>query len=330
MYACGPDWYAGWITPEDMDVLLTSLAGRIVPAPGGAGTASLNHGLHLMGGEPFLKFDLLCRAVETATRLNIPSVFVETNGYWCTHEDRARRKLSLLKELGLKGIMISVNPFYLEYVPFERTELAVRLSRQLFGENTMVYQREYYRLFQRLGIRESIPFEEYLGRVQGREQFLRHVEFFSMGRAPYFMDAMNIPYPTYPPDTLVDLPCVPSFLRPWHNHFDHLGNYVPGYCGGITLGDCRDMDRLLREGIDTRQRPILGFLARGDMRTLLGFARERGYRARARYYGKCHLCVDLRKHLNDYGGFDELSPGEFYRHLETPPRRLREPSSMER
>lgn len=70
----------------------------------------------------------------------------------------------------------------LEYIPFERTERAVRVSRELFGGNTLVYQMDYY--------------------------------------------------------------------------------------------------RLLREGIDPGRHPVLGFLARGDMRGLLGFTRERGYPVR--------------------------------------------------
>jgi len=308
MYACGPDWEEGWITPDDLEAVLSALAGRILPAPGGARSVSLNHGLHITGGEPFLNFQLLCGAVEAAAGKGIPSLFVETNGFWCADDARAREKLALLKELGLRGVLISVNPFYLEYVPFERTERAVRLSRELFGDNTMVYQMEYYRLFRELGVRGRVPFREYLSRIQDREGFLRQVEFFPMGRAPYFLEQTGMPYPLAPPDLLLDLPCAPPFLRRWHNHFDHLGNYIPGYCGGISLGDCRDLDRLLREGVDARRRPVLGFLGRGDLRGLLDFARERGYRGRDMYYGKCHLCVDIRRHLSGRGDFEELTP----------------------
>lgn len=30
------------------------------------------------------------------------------------------------------------------------------------------------------------------------------------------------------------------------------------------------------------------------------------------YVGKCHLCVDVRKHLSARGEFDELQPAQFY------------------
>ena len=33
------------------------------------------------------------------------------------------------------------------------------------------------------------------------------------------------------------------------------------------------------------------------------------------YVGKCHLCVDLRRHLVEAGDFTELEPRSFYQHI---------------
>ncbi len=100
---------------------------------------SLNHGLHFTGGEPFLNYPLLLKAVEMAEELGIPSTFVETNCFWCKNDDVTREKLTGLKKAGLKGILISVNPFYAEYVPFERTDRCIQVSQEVFGTNVMVY-----------------------------------------------------------------------------------------------------------------------------------------------------------------------------------------------
>lgn len=81
MYACAPQWKEGWISTEDLATMLEQLSRTIEASPGGSEQISLNHGLHISGGEPFLNFDLLCRAVETASGLGIPSIFVETNGF---------------------------------------------------------------------------------------------------------------------------------------------------------------------------------------------------------------------------------------------------------
>ena len=150
--------------------------------------------------------DLLLRATEIANELNIPSTFVETNCYWCINERLAREKLQLLKEKGLKGILISVNPFYLEYVPFERTERGIKISQEIFGKNLMIYQLGYYFSFKRLGIKERIPVKDYLNLV--KDDLRERVEMFLMGRAAYSLKKL---YPKYPANHFFDQPCQPHF-----------------------------------------------------------------------------------------------------------------------
>ena len=316
IYACSAEWKADWISEEDLEIILCQLAGKIQPSPYGPDDISLNHGLHLTGGEPFLNFDLLCKALEISSGFEIPSVFVETNCFWCTNDGSTREKLSMLQEKGLKGIMISVNPFYLEYVPFERTERAIRISIELFGNNTFVYQAEYYRRFKALGIKDKISFEKYL-QLENSVDFARNTEFFIMGRAPYSLtNELDNLYPKHSASSLAYMPCSPPFLRNWHNHFDNYGNYIPGYCGGITLGDCRELNDLLKNGIDLKEYPVLKYLIRDDLNGLLQFAIDHGYSQNEEgYYSKCHLCVDIRKYLNASNDFKELKPDAFYSNL---------------
>ena len=312
MYACSPKWQGDWISENDLEGGLSQLAGRIEPSPWGVQTISLNHGLHFAGGEPFLNFELLVRAVEIADELEIPSTFVETNCFWCRNDEVTREKLTLLKEKGLDGILISVNPFYAEYVPFERTERCVRLSVEVFGQNVMVYQVAYYHRFRQLGIRKRVPLQDYI-ELTVNEPLAKQVELFLMGRAARQLREF---YPTYPARTFLEEPCRPPFLRNWHNHFDNYGNLVPGYCGGISLGNWHDLDELIREGIDLEERPILGFLIAKDMRGLLHFAKDLGYQeSPTGYLSKCDLCLDLREHLLTRVDFQELNPKEFYARL---------------
>jgi hypothetical protein len=313
MYACSPQWRADWMTEEDLEALLSQLAGRIAPAPWGPQVMSLNHGLHLTGGEPFLNFDLLLRAVEMAEGMSIPSAFVETNCSWCIDDEAARAKLQGLKRAGLKGVLISVNPFYAEYVPFERTQRCIRISQEVFGRNVMVYQAAYYRRFQSLGIEGTLSLEEYLELTQ-EERLADHVELFLQGRAACKLRPF---YPAYPASTFFDEPCRSSFLRNWHNHFDNYGNLIPGYCGGISLGSWRDLDALTQEGIDLEAHPVLRFLVAEDVRGLLHFAMDFGYREfGGGYLSKCDLCLDIRRFLVTRGDFEELGPKGFYEHLD--------------
>jgi hypothetical protein len=92
---------------------------------------------------------------------------------------------------------------------------------------------------------------------------------------------------------------------------------LPGYCGGISLGQWRNLDTLVEEGIDLDAHPVLRFLIAEDMRGLLQFAQELGYHESPEgYLSKCDLCLDLRKYLVSEGEFEELCPKEFYTHLE--------------
>ena len=315
MYACSPSWNADWISEEDLAATLQTLSGRIQPAPGGEQTMSLNHGLHFTGGEPFLNFELLCRAVRMAKSLRIPSLFVETNCYWARTDRETREKLLELKACGLAGILISINPFYLEYVPFQRSERAISIAREVLGPNVMVYQAEYFRLFRQMGIRDRLPIHEFLKLREGRE-FARNTEFFLNGRAPYAMEEFDL-FAKYPAGRFFPVPCTPAFLRSWHNHFDNYGNFMPGYCGGLSLGDCRQLDTLLAEGIDLEARPVLSYIIADNFEGLLAFAVQLGYRERpSGYLSKCHLCADIRRFLVKVDDFAELEPREFYDQLE--------------
>ena len=54
-----------------------------------------------------------------------------------------------------------------------------------------------------------------------------------------------------------------------------------------------------------------------DLEELYQLGREFGYQEREEgYISKCHLCVDIRRHLARSGEFKELRPRQFYEHLE--------------
>jgi len=165
MYACSPKWDEDWVSQEDVEIYLSQLSGKIRPSVYGPDHVDLNSGLHFTGGEPFLNFNLLLRATEIACACNIPSTFVETNCHWCTNDERTEERMRLLKKAGLGGIMISVNPFLLEHVPFERTDRAIRIARRIFGENMLVYQSFFYRQFKKFGITNTLAFVDFIDRA---------------------------------------------------------------------------------------------------------------------------------------------------------------------
>lgn len=308
LYACSPRWPADWISEEDAEQVLAQLARTMrghYPFPGRVG---VNDGIHFTGGEPFLNFDLLLRLAGIAARLDIPATFVETNGFWCRDDAGTREKMRALRDAGLQGMLISANPFILESIPFERTERAARIGREVFRGNAIVYQQFFFQQFQHMGLRGTLPFEDYLERAG---YGLQHVELFANGRVPYRLGHLFQPHPA---ERFLGLSCRAELIRDWHIHVDNYCNYVPGFCGGLSLGDVRDLEALCR-GVDLDALPVIRALLAG-LGDLYRLGREHGYQPQPGYVSKCHLCIDVRRHLARSGDFRELQPRAYYERLE--------------
>lgn len=315
MYACSPRWKADWIDRKEAEkvlVQLTNAFNRKYP-PGYSGVG-VNVGLHFTGGEPFLNYDLLLDLTETARNLQMPSLFVETNCFWSTDNETTKEKLEELRDAGLCGILISVNPFVLEYVPFERTLRTISMSRKVFGGNVMVYQELFFRQFRSLGIKATLSFEEYLQKA-GSES-LSHVELIPMGRACYELGHF---YQKNPAETYFNSSCKEELTRSWHIHVDNYYNYMTGYCGGITLGDARHLDEICK-GLELDDHPILAKLvAPNGMEKLFKLGKkEYGYKQlKDGYVSKCHLCLDIRKHITKKTHeYKELKPLHLYEQID--------------
>ena len=116
-----------------------------------------------------------------------------------------------------------------------------------------------------------------------------------------------------PASVFFDQPCNPPFLREWHNHVDNYGNYIPGFCGGLSIGKVTDLPQLIRDGINLEDHPILGFIVKYDFEGFYNYTCQMGYNGIDRqYHSKCHLCLDLRKFLVNHENYPELSPRQFY------------------
>jgi len=296
-----------------VEKILTQLSGRIQGSPLGTDKIAVNYGVHFTGGEPFLNFDLLLKVVGIAHELKIPSTFVETNSFWCTNDEVTRERLLRLKNAGLHGILISVNPFILEQLPFERTERATRIGREIFRENAILYQEFFYSQFKKLDVKDTLSFNGYLQKIELGDLY-ENVELLPIGRATYTLSHL---YRKYPAKQFLSESCREELTRGWHVHVDNYCNYMTGYCAGISLGDGREIDSIC-QGIDLDRRPILEALLTGLKRLFEFGVKEFDYKEHAQgYISKCHLCVDIRRRIaQKTDEFEELRPREFYYHLE--------------
>ena len=190
IYASSPKWQSDWLQRKDAEMIFSQLYrifNEIYPRPSyrtGQDRISFSYGIHFTGGEPFLNYRLLLELVELSRKTGLPGTFVETNCFWAKDDNVTEEKLSSLKLAGLGGILISVNPFTVESIPFERIDRAVRIGHRIFGNNLIVYQSFFLELFRKMKLKGRLEFEDLLRKVE-LQGFYNYIELLPMGRTPY-------------------------------------------------------------------------------------------------------------------------------------------------
>jgi hypothetical protein len=303
LYNCGPRWKKESMPPEMLRQALEAMA--IWPQ---------RPQVHLTGGEPFLHFDLLLEGTHIAAELGI-TVYLETSAAWCTDEEKAVEHFRALKEAGLQAVLISCSPFHAERIPAIRTILAARAAIDVFGAHrTIVYQSQFLDLMRQFDVEHPTPlsrYEEVFGTEEAHRILWQGFGIISGGRSGYALEHLA---PKHPAEAFAHESCAGTLLYARHSHFDLYGNYLPGFCGGLTVGDWRELGQVLDDFQAERYPPLIKVLIERGPYGLMRLAREEhGYApCEEGYTGKCHLCVDVRRHLIETGDFEELHPQGFY------------------
>jgi hypothetical protein len=302
LYNCGPAWEE-WITPEAVEEALQAM--KIWQGP---------FQVHITGGEPFLKFPLLLHAVEVARQLAIPR-YVETNAGWCVREELVRRRFRALKQAGLQSILISCSPFHAETIPPERTLLAIEVAAEIFGSHAVsVYLPAWLEHVRRFGAGKTTPLEKYAeiyGQRPAGRLFWEGYGLISGGRSGYRLGHLK---ECHSASSFRGHNCRRDILFAHHSHFDLYGNYISGFCGGLRVGNWHDLPTLMKQFQAGKYPQLIQILITSGPFGLYKLARDSyGYQqTKDGYAGKCHLCVDVRRHLVREESFPELQPARFY------------------
>lgn len=302
IYNCSPNWKE-WIQTEDIHKALEAML--LWPQA---------FQVHFTGGEPFLNFHVLLQAVEIATELGIPR-YVETNAGWAVTEKLVDKRLTALYQAGLQAILISVSPFHAETIPPDRTLRTIQKSIEIFGpENTLVYQSHWFEQLKAFHTNQPTPLEKYIetfGQAETGRLFWKGYGLISGGRAGYQLGHLA---PQQPAEYFNGEDCAYEILYSQHSHFDLYGNFIPGFCGGLSLGSWYDLPVLLARYQRKDFPTIFSILIEyGPYGLFEAAVLEYNYKPLPNgYAGKCHLCADVRRHLSTNGSFPELQPAQYY------------------
>ena len=298
MFASSPECKKDYMT-RDMAENVASLLER-------AGTISV----HIGGGEPFMDFDGLCTLIQALNRHGIGIDYIETNGYWANDEEFAKRRLEVLKRLGVYTIMVSVDPFHIEYVPLERALKLVSLL-QKHGFDYFIWQQRFLKRLMALDTTKTHTKEELMS-VLGDDYITETAREYGLGingRALHFAPSL---YGKKQADVFATDDECPSLTRPHHCHIDLYGNAIPSRCTGIQA----EAEDYLCGNIARDKYPVLARLISGGTKELLEYAKECGFVPdKDGYATRCAFCFAMREFLEKNCPSQDLGPADFYRQM---------------
>lgn len=278
--------------------------------------------IHIGGGEPFLNFDILCSTVEEINRRNIHMEYIETNGRLLVTEE-GRKKLKILKSLGLKCILLSISPFHNEFISLNKNRKVYSNITDIFGDTGIFpWHPKYYYFLEQAGNEAPVPFNNYISFFSKQElhyQFKHIIYLHPAGRAAFlFADFFD----KYSAEEFFYKNCALECSSGVHAHIDYMGNYCAGFCAGMTIGTDSGFNlyELFKKGIELKKYPILDLVINKSLKELYEYAFDKGFKIRKdknTYSSPCHLCMHIRTFLyfNYPGVYTELAPNFFYHEI---------------
>jgi hypothetical protein len=301
LYGCSPSWDKQYIDAETTEKNIRKIK-------------SLScRSIHIGGGEPFLNIGGLKKVVETVCAVGVQIEYVETNSSWYKDKDSACEVLSSLQESGLSTLLISISPFHNEHIPFYKVKGVIDACRTV-NMNIFLWIMDFYGDVDAFDDREKHSMEEYTDRYGPKylAQLPSRYWIHFGGRAlETFSDVLGMrPYQEILSSNqggCFELGNVSHF------HFDLFGNYIPGLCSGLAI----HRDDLGHE-LSPEKYPLIHTLYFKGITGLFNLiSGQHGFKPSERYLSKCHLCLDLRRHLVlDRGTVSsELQPLAFYENV---------------
>jgi hypothetical protein len=300
LYRCSPRMPDTWMSAETIERAMRMLADE-----------PRLSGVHLAGGEPTLRLNLLVAAIEMAGAFGVGLSYVETNGHWCTSPELAEEGMRRMKEAGLPAVLVSVSMFHNEFVPFRSTRNCVEAARKVFGHgSTCVYLPHLYALLAKMpddGRHTLEEFCSWAGIADKPEALAELYYVIPNGRAA---TALAASFASRPASDFRGQTCFADLMSTSHFHIDHHGDLFTGLCAGLAVATIDDPHPY----IDEYTQPIVRLLmAEGPLGLMAMAQSTHGYEQRERgYVSKCDLCLDVRDHLFATGVYAELRPAEFY------------------
>lgn len=265
--------------------------------------------MHIGGGEPFVKFDSLCDLLSAFKKYGIAVDYIETNAFWCNEDNESdvKEKLDILRSSDVDTVMVSIDPFHIEYVPLYKPLLLCKLLRRN-GFGYFIWQEKFLDILYKLDHKKCYTREE-LEQIFGYDYIKNAVREYGMGiNGRALSIAREIYEPKKVQEILLSAPCT-NILTAQHCHIDLFGNYIPSGCPGIST----QLDDYISGNITETKYPIVTRMRDGGIESLYQYASDSGFIASEKgYINKCDLCYHIRSYLIDVKPSYDIAPKCFY------------------
>ncbi len=267
--------------------------------------------IHIAGGEAMMYYPQMLAICQVAHSEGVAPHFFETNASWCADEITARERYEELQAVGIRGVLISADPYHQEFVSPARRERAYRWAVEIFGKENVAASD--------LSVGDLEELHTISPDSQALAEHTRRHPPRLVGRAgnvlaEYFPDRLleNLAQdPLWHGASSVE-DCRSEFDPDdmWEIHVDPYGNIQT--CCGIIIGNAHEKPLIewMREGFHT-QNPLVRMVYERGPYALLELAEEYGYQARDGYPQKCGFCWEVRKFLRPFFP-DTFGPAEIY------------------
>ena len=148
VYASSPHWPKDYMTAGMADEIFQLLK------KSGCDT------VHIGGGEPLLRPDSLFPILDAASEHGISIEYIETNASWYKDLDKAGELLRKLQQHHVHTLLISIDPFHNEYIPFCKVKGLMEACRQ-FGMEVFPWLMEFWGDLDAIGDTKTHSLEEF-------------------------------------------------------------------------------------------------------------------------------------------------------------------------
>jgi len=250
--------------------------------------------IHIGGGEPFINPTQLARICKIGKDKGFAISYIETNASWCLDDVRTEHILNTIIGSGVDCLLISVDPFHNEYIPYDKARRLIECCERVIM-NTFVWPNNFSDQLKKTDASKTHSLDELstIFNIDYRRYAATHYGLTPNGRAINLFKGLTKLRSAIEIIESTDSDC-PGLHSTSHCHLDLYENYIPPGCTGFVI-DIYDMFG----DFDNSKYPAISAAYSGGIGKLYEYAKTLDYTdIKEGYVNICHLCFEIKKHLS--------------------------------